>query len=119
MDLPALKYSIMLNGVTQLVMMKVDVLNIFDEIKICTHYQLPDGTTTEEFPYDICDVEVTPVYKTFKGWNSSLENITDFEKMPEELKTYTAYIEKEVGVPVTYVSTGPDRTATLTRASGL
>jgi adenylosuccinate synthase len=119
MDLPALKYSIMLNGVTQLVMMKVDVLNIFEEIDICTHYELPDGTTTEELPFDICDVEVKPVYKTFKGWNCSLENITDFENMPEELKAYTAYIEKEVGVPVTYVSTGPDRTATLTRASGL
>ncbi|MDP1814922.1 MAG: adenylosuccinate synthase [Leadbetterella sp.] len=119
MDLPALKYSIMLNGVTQLVMMKVDVLNIFDEISICTHYELPDGSTTEELPFDICDVEVKPIYKTFKGWNCSLENISDFEKMPEELKAYTAYIEKEVGVPVTYVSTGPDRTATLTRASGL
>jgi adenylosuccinate synthase len=119
MDLPALKYSIMLNGVTQLVMMKVDVLNIFEEIDICTHYELPDGTITEELPFDICDVEVMPVYKTFKGWNCSLENITDFDNMPEELKVYTAFIEKEVGVPVTYVSTGPDRTATLIRASGL
>lgn len=119
MDLPALKYSIMLNGVTQLIMMKVDVLNIFDEIKICTHYELPDGTITEELPFDICDVEVKPIYKSFKGWNVSLENITDFNQMPEELKAYTAYIEKEVGVPVTYVSTGPDRTATLKRKSEL
>lgn len=80
MDLPALKYSIMLNGVTQLVMMKVDVLNIFDEIKICTHYKMADGTITEELPFDICDLEIEPVYKTFNGWNTSLEGITDFEK---------------------------------------
>lgn len=119
LDLPALKYSIMLNGVTQLVMMKVDVLNIFEEVNICTQYELPDGSITEELPYDICDVDIKPIYKTFKGWNSSLENITDFNKMPEELKAFIAYIEKEVGVPVTYVSTGPDRTATVTRVSGL
>ena len=119
LDLPALKYSIMLNGVTQLVMMKVDVLNIFEEVNICTQYELPDGSITEELPYDICDVDIKPIYKTFKGWNSSLENITDFNKMPEELKAFTAYVEKEVGVPVTYVSTGPDRTATVTRVSGL
>ncbi len=119
MDLPALKYSIMLNGVTQLVMMKVDVLSIFDEIKICTHYELPDGSTTEEMPYDICDIELKPIYKTFKGWESSLDGILDYDKMPEELKAYTRYIEKEVGVPITYVSTGPDRIATLKRISEL
>ena len=119
LDLPALKYSIMLNGVTQLIMMKADVLNIFDEIKICTHYKLPDGTIKEELPYDICDIEITPVYKTMKGWAKSLVGITDFEKMPVELQEYTSYIEKEVGVPVTYVSTSPDRTATLQRKSGL
>lgn len=119
LDLPALKYSIMLNGVTQLIMMKADVLNIFDEIKICTHYKLPDGTITEELPYDICDIEITPVYKTMKGWAKSLVGITDFEKMPVELQEYTSYIEKEVGVPITYVSTSPDRTATLQRKSGL
>jgi adenylosuccinate synthase len=119
LDLPALKYSIMLNGVTQLIMMKADVLNIFDEIKICTHYKLPDGTITEELPYDICDIDITPVYKTMKGWATSLAGINDFEKMPVELQEYTSYIEREVGVPVTYVSTSPDRTATLERKSGL
>ncbi len=119
LDLPALKYSIMLNGVTQLIMMKADVLNIFDEIKICTHYKLPDGTITEELPYDICDIDIMPVYKTMKGWATSLAGINDFEKMPVELQEYTSYIEREVGVPVTYVSTSPDRTATLERKSGL
>lgn len=118
-DLPTLKYSIMLNGVTQLVMMKVDVLNIFDEIKVCTHYELPDGTITDELPYDMTDVEIKPIYTTLPGWNQSLEGIVDFEKMPENLKTYTAYLEKALNTPITYVSTGPDRKATLSRNSEL
>jgi adenylosuccinate synthase len=119
MDLPALKYSIMLNGVTQLVMMKVDVLNIFDEIKVCTHYELPDGSLTDEMPYDICDIELKPVYSSFSGWKSSLNGILDFNEMPEALKKYTAFLEQAVGVPITFVSTGPDRVATMKRASGL
>lgn len=114
-DLPTLKYSIMLNGVTQLVMMKVDVLSIFDEIKVCTHYELPDGTITEELPYDMTDIEIKPVYVTLPGWKQSLDGITSFEDMPEELKAYTAYLEKELKTPVTFVSTGPDRSATLSR----
>lgn len=114
-DLPTLKYSIMLNGVTQLVMMKVDVLNIFDEIKICTHYELPDGTVTDELPYDMTDITLKPVYTTLPGWKQSLEGITAFEDMPAALKEYTAYLERELNTPVTYVSTGPDRSATLAR----
>ncbi len=114
-DLPTLKYSIMLNGVTQLVMMKVDILSIFDEIKVCTHYELPDGTITQEVPFDINDITIKPIYTTLKGWNQSLDGILDFDKMPENLIAYTAFLEKELGVPVTYVSTGPDRSATLSR----
>jgi adenylosuccinate synthase len=116
-DLPTLKYSIMLNGVTQLVMMKVDVLNIFDEIKVCTHYELPDGTITDELPYDMNEVDIKPVYVTLPGWNQSLEGITDFDKMPENVKSYTAFLEKELNTAITFVSTGPDRSATLTRKS--
>ncbi|MFN3782520.1 MAG: adenylosuccinate synthase [Spirosomataceae bacterium] len=115
LDLPALKYSIMLNGVTQLVMMKVDVLTIFDEIKVCTHYELADGTKTEEMPYDLCDEEVTPVYKTFKGWGTSLDGLRAYDEIPVELKEYVEYIEREVQVPVTFISTGPDREALITR----
>lgn len=114
-DLPTLKYSIMLNGVTQLVMMKVDVLSIFDEIKICTHYELPDGTITDELPYDMTDTPLKPVYVTLLGWKQSLDGITDFQNMPEALKAYTAYLEKALQTPVTFVSTGPDRSATLSR----
>jgi len=119
MDIPALKYSIMLNGVTQLIMMKVDVLNIFDEIKVCTHYEMPDGTVIDQMPFDICDIELKPIYVSFKGWEASLNGITDFENMPDPLKQYTAYLEREVGVPITYVSTGPDRKATMKRTSVL
>jgi adenylosuccinate synthase len=115
MDIPALKYSIMLNGVTQLIMMKVDVLNIFDEIKVCTHYKLADGTLTHQMPYDLCDETVEPVYKTFKGWNASLKGFDTFEEMPAEMIAYTEYLEAQVGVPITYVSTGPDRTETFKR----
>ncbi|SOE20677.1 Adenylosuccinate synthetase [Spirosomataceae bacterium TFI 002] len=115
MDLPALKYTCMLNGTTQLVMMKVDVLNIFDEIKICTHYKLPDGTLTDQMPYDLCDTEVEPVYKTMKGWNCSLEGISTYSQLPKEVQDYVDYIEEEVKIKITFVSTGPDRKATIKR----
>ncbi len=115
LDLPALKYTVMLNGVTQLVMMKADVLNIFENLEVCTAYKLPNGEVTEEMPYDICDTEVTPIYTTVKGWNCSLEGITHFDKLPQELKDYVAYIEEQVGVPIKFVSTSPDRTATIAR----
>ncbi|MFN3589748.1 MAG: adenylosuccinate synthase [Spirosomataceae bacterium] len=115
LDLPALKYSIMLNGVTQLVMMKVDVLTIFDEIKVCTHYELADGTITDEMPYDLCDEEVKPIYKSFKGWGTSLDGMRAYDEIPVELKEYVEYIEQEVNVPVTFISTGPDREAIVIR----
>jgi adenylosuccinate synthase len=115
LDLPALKYSVMLNGVTQLVMMKADVLNIFENLEVCTAYQLPDGTVTEQMPYDLCDTQVTPVYTTMKGWNCSLAGISDYEVLPQELKDYVAFIEATVGVPVKFVSTSPDRTDTIAR----
>ncbi|QIP14448.1 adenylosuccinate synthase [Spirosoma aureum] len=115
LDLPALKYAIMINGVTQLVMMKVDVLNIFDEIQICTHYQLPDGTTTEHLPYDLCDTAVIPVYKTFKGWQTDLANIHSFDEMPAELTTYVNFLEETLGLPISFISTSPDREAIIYR----
>ncbi|MCL4163956.1 UNVERIFIED_CONTAM: hypothetical protein GTU68_028072, partial [Idotea baltica] len=115
LDIPALKYTVMLNGVTQLVMMKADVLNVFKELEVCVGYKLADGTVTEQMPFDICDEKVTPVYETVKGWDCSLEGITDFDKLPQELKDYVKYIEDKVGVGITYVSTSPDRTATIKR----
>jgi len=115
LDLPALKYAIMINGVTQLVMMKVDVLNIFEEINICTHYQLPDGTVTEQMPYDLLDTPVTPIYKTFKGWQTDLTNIRAFEDMPGPLADYVTYLEETLGLPISFISTSPDREAIIHR----
>ncbi len=115
LDLPALKYAIMINGVTQLVMMKVDVLNIFDEIQICTHYQLPDGTITEQMPYDLCDTDVTPIYKSFKGWQTDLTDIRSFTDVPAELATYVYFLEDTLGLPINFISTSPDREAIIHR----
>ncbi|PWJ60355.1 adenylosuccinate synthase [Dyadobacter jejuensis] len=115
LDLPALKYAIMINGVTQLIMMKVDVLNIFDTIKVCTEYRLPDGTLTSQLPYDLCDDEVVPVYRDFSGWEQSLEGIRDFDSIPPALAEYIAYLEEELQLPIRFVSTGPDREALISR----
>ena len=106
-DLVALKYSIMLNGVTQLVMTKADVLDAFETIEVATAYQI-GGKTVNEFPYLLTE-NTEPVYQTLKGWNTSLKDIRSKEDFPDELKVYIAFLEKELGIPVTYVSVGPDR----------
>lgn len=114
-DLPALKYAIMLNGVTNLLMMKADVLNDFEEIKVCTHYKLSDGTLTDKLPYDIVEEKIEPVLKTVKGWNCSLSGISDSNLLPVELKDYVSYLEAELKVPITLISVGPDRLETILR----
>ncbi len=114
-DLPSLKYSIMINGVTQLLMMKADVLSIFPEIKVCTQYQLSDGKVTEEMPYEVVNEKIVPIYTTLKGWNSSLTNLSE-QQMPAELLEYVSFLEKELEVPITLISTGPDRSQTIHRA---
>jgi len=111
-DLPALKYAIMLNGVTQLVMTKADVLSGFDKIYACTHYNYL-GETIDYMPYDICAVEPTPVLKEIDGWNEDLTGITELSEIPERLKSYISFLEKELEVPVKYLSVGPDRVQTL------
>jgi len=115
LDLPALKYAIMINGVTQLIMMKVDVLTVFDNIRVCTHYRLPDGTLTDQLPYDLCDNTAEPVYKDFAGWQQSLDGIRDFDAIPEQLLAYVKFLEAELQLPITFISTGPDREALITR----
>ncbi|WP_133557567.1 adenylosuccinate synthase [Algoriphagus boseongensis] len=115
LDIPALKYSIMINGVTQLFMMKADVLNIFDEIKICTHYELPDGSKIDRLSFEITDMDVKPVYKTMKGWHCSLADVRKYEDFPTELKDYVTYLESELHVPIKLVSVGPDRSQTILR----
>ena len=116
LDLPALRYAIMINGVTQLIMMKVDVLSIFDSIRVCTHYQLADGTLTDRLPHDLCDEQITPVYKDFKGWNSSLDGIKDFDNVPSELADYVFFLEKELKLPITFISSGPERDSLIHRS---
>ncbi len=112
LDLPALKRAIMLNGVTKLDMMKIDVLNEFDEVKVCTHY-IVDGKQTEQLPYNL-STEIKPVYKSFKGWGKLPESM-EYAKMPAELKTYIKFVEDAVGVPITLLSVGPERSQTLIR----
>jgi adenylosuccinate synthase len=113
-DLPALKYSIMINGVTQLLMMKADVLSIFDRIKVCTHYKLSDGSVTETVPYEYVNEQITPVYTELKGWKSPVAGILE-DQIPAELTQYINFLEKELAVPITLISTGPDRTQTIHR----
>jgi adenylosuccinate synthase len=105
----------MLNGVTQLIMMKVDVLNILDEVKVCTHYKLPNGEITEQLPYDLCDIEVEPIYKDFKGWACSLEGLKTYTDLPAELSAYIDFLEAELQIPISFISTGPDREAIILR----
>ena len=115
LDLPALKYSIMINGVTQLFMMKADVLNIFEEIKICTAYELPSGEQIEKLPFEINELDAKPVYKIMKGWHCSLEGVNSYEEFPLPLKEYVSYLEQVLHVPIKLVSVGPDRTQTILR----
>ena len=109
LDLPALKYAIMINGVSELTMMKADVMDDFDTIKVCTHY-LINGKETDILPFDVIHADITPVYKEFKGWK---QNITSAQHLPEALLSYIHFIEQSTGVPISIVSVGPDRKQTI------
>lgn len=112
-DLVALKYSVMINGVTQLIMMKSDVLDSFDSIKAATSYII-NGEEVNYFPFDIRD-GAEPVYKTFKGWNCDMTNVKNENKFTPEFKDYITFIEEYTGVPIKIVSVGPDRDQTIVR----
>jgi adenylosuccinate synthase len=114
-DLPSLKYSIMLNGVTQLNMMKADVLTEFDTIKICTHYKLPSGEITDKVPHSLESAGIEPVYEELEGWKVDLNLIESLEELPVAFINYIEFIEKHLQVPVTIVSVGPDRRSTIKR----
>lgn len=111
LDLVALKYSIMIDGVTELIMMKADVLDDFDTIKVCTGYKI-NGKITDEFPYELND-DVEPVYEELAGWRTSLTKVNDKANFPEELNRYIQFIESKTGVPISIVSVGPDRSQTI------
>ena len=112
LDIPALKYAIMINGVTELMMMKADILSEFDELQICTHY-MHNGKVIDYLPYNIDPAYLQPVYTSVKGWSCDLTGITDKGKIPAELMDYIKFIEKAVETPITIVSVGPDRTQTI------
>ena len=114
LDLPALKYAIMINGVTELIMMKADVMNDFEHIKVCTHYLL-NGKKITDLPYDYSIENLEPVYETLKGWQKELTGVTSMDEIPAELFSYITYLEKHLEVPINIVSIGPDRTETLFR----
>jgi adenylosuccinate synthase len=113
LDLPALKYSIMINGVTKLFMTKADVMSGFSTIKICTSYNV-EGRNSDEIPFS-ADASIEPVYADLPGWEADISGIREFTKLPEALKAFIEFIEKQTGVPVTMVSVGPDREETIFR----
>ena len=112
LDLPALKYSIMLSGVTELNMTKSDVLTHFDTLRVCTAYRI-DGKETQELPFDI-NRPVDPVYKEMPVWKEDISKMRSKEELPVEMTDYLKFIESEVGIPVTVISVGPDREQFIT-----
>ena len=111
-DIPQMKYAIMINGVTELSMMKADVLSCFEKIQVCTHYII-DGEKVDYFPFDVNGIDLTPVYEELEGWNVDLTQLTDYNDAPKALKDYVLYLEEKLEVPIKVVSVGPDRTQTL------
>lgn len=114
LDLVALKYAIRVNGVTQLMMMKGDVLSGFPTIKVCTHYQTKEGHI-EHLPFSIEPEDVTPVYKEIPGWKEDLTSLTEESEFPDTFKAYIDFLEKELETPIKIVSVGPDRKQTIFR----
>jgi len=112
-DLVALKYAIMVNGVTQLIMMKSDVLDTFPTIKACVAYR-KDGQVVDHFPYSI-DEGIEPVYEELPGWQQTLSHLTSEEQFPQQFKDYIAFLERQLETPITIVSIGPDRAQTIIR----
>lgn len=113
-DLVALKYAIMINGVTKLIMMKSDVLDGFDTIKACTAYRV-NGELTSQFPFDATDIDIEPVYQEIKGWKTDMTVMKSADQFPAEFNAYIEFLEKELNVPICIVSVGPDRSQTIIR----
>ncbi len=113
LDLPLLKYAVILNGVTELIITKVDVLNTFKEISICTHYELINGEITDQVPFDL-DLVKKPVYKQIKGWNCDLKGL-NYNNLPQEFIEYLKLIEDYVKVPINFISIGPNREEIINR----
>lgn len=114
LDLPQLRYTCMVNGVTQLVVTKIDVLDKMEQISIADSY-LVDGEKTLMLPYDITGSDLQPSYQPYPGWRQSLDGVTEFDQFPDELRSYLQVIEEGLNVPITMVSTGPERRKLVTR----
>ena len=110
-DLVQLRYSVMVDGVTELIMMKSDVLDTFETIKACVAYELPDGTQTQDFPYEIDDVK--PVYKEFRGWKKDMTQCRSAAEFPQEFREYVAFLEEYLETKIGIISIGPDREQTI------
>ena len=110
-DLVQLRYSVMVDGVTELIMMKSDVLDTFETIKACVAYELPDGTQTQDFPYEIDDVK--PIYKEFRGWKKDMTQCRSAAEFPQEFRDYVAFLEEYLETKIGIISIGPDREQTI------
>ena len=110
-DLVQLRYSVMVDGVTELIMMKSDVLDTFETIKACVAYELPDGTQTQDFPYEIDDVK--PIYKEFRGWKKDMTHCRSAAEFPQEFREYVAFLEEHLETKIGIISIGPDREQTI------
>lgn len=114
LDLPTLKYAIMLNGVTDLICTKSDVLSGFNEVPVCDAYDI-EGKEVTEIPYNFNEAPIVPLFKTFKGWSEDLTGIRKFDDLPENFKAYMQYVEEQVGLRMSVISIGPDREQTILR----
>ena len=115
LDLPALKYSCMINGVTELNIMKLDVLSHFEVIKVCVGYNYRGEVYKDTIPFDLSDKDIKPIYKELKGWNVDITECKNYEELPQEAKDYISFILTEVNIPITRISVGPDRIQTIMR----
>ena len=112
LDLVQLRYAIMVNGVTELAMMKSDVLGIFERINVCTHY-LINGEKITNFPNDVTDLDIEPIYEQLEGWHCDLTDLDTYASAPAPLKSYVDYLEAQLNIPIRVISVGPDRKQTL------
>jgi adenylosuccinate synthase len=109
LDIPQLLYTIMLNGVTQIVMTKLDILDEFETIDVATHYSVDGANATTELPYDLCDGHIEMVTQSYQGWNTSLDKCDNFNDLPIETKSYISAMSSLLRVPITMISSGPER----------
>ena len=114
LDVPQLLYTIMLNGVTQIIITKLDVLDTFEQIRVATHYSY-EGVQSSEIPFEITDIPISPVWEDISGWNTSLDGIHEYHQLPDKARAYISRLEKLLSTPISMVSTGPEREKLLPR----